>query len=106
MKNNREVIFEFIQNAKQEVTHSDIMTGTGITPHQQIYQRAQDLFKARLINGRQKGRIWYYWGKPNITIDDYRKTFPASYSNLDDLPPIVVPVVMLHQQAEVGKCVG
>ena len=48
-------------------TNAEISKATGITPHQQVFMKTQELKEDGLIQGRQQGRTWtFYAGKATL----------------------------------------
>jgi len=68
---NIERVLEFItKEHPRRLTNSDIGNGTGIKPHQQVFQLTQKLLKADRIRGIQSGKEWYFWTDKGKTATD------------------------------------
>ena len=53
---------KFIENCgPSRVGNHDVLMGTGIKPHQQVFQITQKLFKAGQIRGQKVGSGWEFW---------------------------------------------
>jgi len=60
--NNLDRVLDFIASEHpRRLTNSDIVSGTGIQPHQQVFQLTQKLLKAKRIRGIQSNNEWCFW---------------------------------------------
>ena len=58
---NREVVLGFLNKiAPRVASNAEIVSHTGIKPHQQVFQITQSLMKKGHIKGRQSGKEWYF----------------------------------------------
>ena len=58
---SREVVLGFLNKISPEAaTNADIVSHTGIKPHQQVFQITQSLMKDGHVKGRRTGRKWYF----------------------------------------------
>jgi hypothetical protein len=59
---NKEKVFHLIkQCSPKRLTNNDILAGTRMKPHQQVYQKTRELLAEGRIKGRQVGATWEYW---------------------------------------------
>lgn len=60
--NNQDRVLHYIKcNYPRKLTNSDIVIGTGIQPHQQVFQLTQKLLNVAQIQGIQIGNKWRFW---------------------------------------------
>jgi hypothetical protein len=60
--NNMSTVQEFIvKSGFRRVGNHDVLAGTGIRPHQQVFQLTQKLLKAGQICGQKVGNEWEFW---------------------------------------------
>ncbi len=61
-RTNKERILDYLWSISPKgATNSQIREATGIEPHQQVYKLTQELMRAGMIQGEQRGREWVFW---------------------------------------------
>jgi hypothetical protein len=71
MDNQDRVLAYLKAISPEDATNADIRSGTGVSPHQQVFQITQSLMKGGLIRGRQFGKEWrFVWIAPKIEGDE------------------------------------
>ena len=59
---NRERVLEFLRNAGHAgATNEQILSHTGIRPHQQVFMITRELSRLGKIKGIQSGKEWRFW---------------------------------------------
>jgi hypothetical protein len=59
---NQAHVLAFLKSiAPREATNSEIVSRTGIRPHQQVFMLTRDLVQRGLIKGIQAGHEWRFW---------------------------------------------
>jgi hypothetical protein len=76
-------VLEFLQSIfPGYATNSEIVSRTGVRPHQQVYQKTQGLMAAGILHGRRIGRDWEFSvingdhaliAKPAVGISEMRE---------------------------------
>ncbi|HWE73697.1 MAG TPA: hypothetical protein VG328_11100 [Stellaceae bacterium] len=67
---NRDRVLDFLNSAGPDgATNADIVSSTGIKPHQQVFQITQALIREGLIKGIQSGKDWRFWPRKNASFE-------------------------------------
>jgi hypothetical protein len=61
MTNTERVLHFIAVHSPRRVTNSEIRAGTGIRPHQQVFQITQRLMTSNLVRGIRRGHEWAFW---------------------------------------------
>lgn len=73
--NNMAKVYEFIAKCSpNRVGNHDVVNGTGIRPHQQVFQLTQKLLNSGQIRGQKFGTGWEFW----VGEGGYSKTHALS----------------------------
>jgi hypothetical protein len=79
---NRDQILEFLRSiSPSDVTNEEIVSRTGIKPHQQVFAITHDLRQKGLIKGLQVGREWRFWSDAKKRASQANKNASASLSS-------------------------
>lgn len=59
---NKERVLDFIWNKRpKRVTNTQVRQGTGVEPHQQVYQITREFREKQLVKATRRGRTWVFW---------------------------------------------
>jgi hypothetical protein len=74
---NADIVLAFIhKRGSRGVTNADIVAGTAIKPHQQVFQITKSLLNAGKISGRLYGSEWIFF--PQTSGDEVKATAAAA----------------------------
>jgi hypothetical protein len=82
---NRDRVLDFLNSVGPEgATNSDVVSRTGIKPHQQVFQITQALMRKGLIKGVQSGKDWRFWSRdrgPSQLTEQQRRISKTQRNN-------------------------
>lgn len=86
---NSDKVLEILRSVSPtQISNSEIVSRTGIRPHQQVFQITQRLLKTGRVKGVKDGRDWIFWIEKRSDAASNKKRVPETTPN-----PIKGPVI-------------